>query len=129
MICPVCDRETSAVTEIGEMGAGKLRKHCSYADCKALLPEAKPVPQAVPAVASAVASPSPVEQRPAPKQAPSLNGAPPTFAEILGELERRLPYVRERIAELRAYEAEERQLVTALNAAGRATAAPENKPS
>jgi hypothetical protein len=127
MICPTCERETSAVTELGEAGA-PMRKRCAHPDCKAALPKEAPAQQARPATSVSNVDPIVAELAPSPRPAPA-NGAPPSFAQILAQFEARLPYVRERIAELRAYEAEERQLVAALGAAGRATKTPENKPS
>ena len=127
MICPTCDRETAAVLELGDMGA-KGRKRCAHPDCKAALPDEKQPalkitdvsvtvrPDADPAkIAHAIGALLP------------QNGAPPSFAQIVAQSEARLLQVRERIAELRSLETEEKQLVLILTAAGRKV--PETKPS
>ena len=122
MICPTCDRETAAVSEIGEMGVGKLRKRCSHSDCKAALPEDKPAPKP-----TAVGAELAVERGGGAPILKPVNGAPPSFAQIVAQSEARLLQVRERIAELRALETEEKQLVLILTAAGKPV--PETKPS
>ncbi len=121
MICSWCDRETAAVTELGEMGRPP-RPRCAHSDCKAMLPTEAPVVR--PPVALAVASADASKNEPA-RQA--TNGSPPSFAQIVAHSEARLAEVRTRIVELRALEAEEKQLVLILAAAGRAPS--ENKPS
>lgn len=120
MICPTCERETAAVCEIGEMGRGKLRKRCAHPDCKAALPDERPARVAPTApVDAALAEVPPVAgSHPATRSTPT-NGAPPSFTQIVAQSEARLLQVRERIAELRALETEEKQLLLILIAAGK----------
>lgn len=121
MICPTCDRETAAVLELGDMGA-KGRKRCAHPDCKAALPDEKPA-----SFISKVIEPVSPAEAVIRKHSLPANGAPPSFAQIVAQSEARLLQVRERIAELRSLETEEKQLVLILTAAGRKV--PETKPS
>lgn len=126
MICPTCERETSAVCEIGDMSGGVTRKRCAHPDCKAALPEERHAklpagidPRGV-VVQAALSNPKAVSSA-------AQNGAPPSFAQIVAQSEARLLQVHERIAELRALETEEKQLILILTAAGKPV--PETKPS
>ena len=121
MICPTCDRETAAVLELGDMGA-KGRKRCAHPDCKAALPEEKPAQQhaAVQTALDPVLNEIPTNDPSPPHKPRPTNGAPPSFVQIVAQSEARLLQVRERIAELRALETEEKQLVLILTAAGKA---------
>lgn len=126
MICPTCDRETAAVAELGggadnDMSAyrgGRLRKRCGHLDCKAVLPEEHHarLPAGIDPRGVAVQTtfgPNAVAHSAA------ANGAPPSFVQIVAQSEARLLQVRERIAELRSLETEEKQLVLILTAAGK----------
>ena len=124
MICPTCERETAAVCEIGDAAGGLTRKRCAHPDCKAALPEGRPANNPPPMVVGAQLA---VGQGGGPPILKPANGAPPSFAQIVAQSEARLLQVRERIAELRALETEEKQLLLILAAAGRKL--PENKPS
>lgn len=115
--CTACNRETRPFREL-DPARGMVRK-CGFSDCKSgLQPEVPPVAVA-PALAAVAPSPVPVVaahvQLPVtviPASAPI--GEPRSLDMLRAEMQKRLDYVRARLAELHAFQREEQRLSLAL---------------